>query len=136
MNALSRMIEAARPGGHILDLQVIRPDPYIELEGRAIARIDGAGLFAWADAAVAAIDDRIAAGDLVEQTVDDHDVRKHYSDSADLVDDVASSRRSLHDADVPMLRELRRPLVVRERCRTRLLRVSSVEEAASTACTP
>lgn len=136
MHALSRMIEAARPCGHILDLQVIRPDPYIELDGSTFARIDGAGLFAWADAAVAAIEARIGAGDLVEEAMDDHDVRKHYSDGAELVDDVAGSKRSLHDADVPMLRELRRPLVVRERCRTRLLRVSSVDAAASRACMP
>lgn len=123
MNALSRMIEATRPGGHILDLQVIRPDPYIELDGRVIARIDGAGLFAWADAAVAAIESRIAAGDLAEEATDDHEVRKQYANGVELVDDVAQSKRSLPEQSVPMLRRIRRPIVVRERCRTRLLRV-------------
>src|SRR5512134_864590 len=118
------MVEATRPGGHILDLQVVRPDPFVELDGRTIARIDGAALFVWADAAVAAIEARIAAGDLVEEAVDDHDVRKHYTDGADLVDDVAQSKRSLPEEAVPRLRTIRRPLVVRERCRTRLLRVS------------
>ena len=122
MNALSRMIDAVRPGGKILDLQVIRPDPYVELDGRTIARIDCAPLFAMADAAVAAIDARIVAGDLVEEAVDDHDVRKHYSDGYELVDDLAGSKRSLAHADVSMLRALRQPLAVRERCRTRLLR--------------
>jgi len=121
VNVLSRMIDAARPGGKILDLQVIRPDPFIELEGRPMARIDGAGLFAWADAAVSAIEARIAAGDLVEEAEDDHDVRKHYTGGAELVDDVAQSKRSLLPHDVAMLRTLRQPLVVRERCRTRLL---------------
>ena len=123
MSALSRMIDAARRGGHILDLQVVRPDPLIELDGRAIAHINGTALFAWADAAVAAIDARIAAGDLVEEAVDDHDVRKHYSDGHDLVDDVAASKRSLPERFVPTLRAVDRPLVVRERCRTRRLRV-------------
>ena len=123
MNALSNMVEAARPGGHVLDLQVIRPDPYIELDGRVIARIDGAGLFAWADTAVAAIESRIAAGDLAEEATDDHEVRKHYTGGAELVDDVAQSKRSLPEQAVPALRRIRRPLVVRERCRTRLLRV-------------
>jgi ribulose 1,5-bisphosphate carboxylase large subunit-like protein len=117
------MIDAARPGGHVLDLQVIRPDPVIELGGRPISHIDGEPLFGWADAAVAAIDARIAAGDLVEEAVDDHDVRKHYDDGAALVDDIAGSRRSLPEADVPMLGAIRRPLVARERCRTRRLRV-------------
>jgi hypothetical protein len=124
VNALSRMIEAARPGGHILDLQVVRPDPTIELEGRPIAHIDGSGLFAWADAAVAAIEARVASGDLEEEARDDHDVRKHYTDGAELVDDVARSKRDLPEQDVPTLQAIRRPLVVRERCRTRLLRVS------------
>jgi hypothetical protein len=117
------MIDAVRPGGLVLDLQVIRPDPYVELDGRTIARIDGTGLFAWADAAVAAIEARIAAGDLAEEAVDDHDVRKHYTDGAELVDDVAQSKRSLLPEDVAMLAAIRQPLVVRERCRTRLLRL-------------
>jgi hypothetical protein len=124
VNALSRMVEAARHGGLILDLQVIRPDPVVELAGHPIAHIDGAPLFAWADAAVAAIDARIAAGDLTEEAADDHDVCKHYTDGAELVDDVAQSRRTLPAEAVPTLQAIRRPLVVRERCRTRLLRVS------------
>lgn len=119
MNALSRMIEATRPGGHILDLQVVRPDPEVELDGCAVAHIVGAPLFASADAAVAAIDARIAAGDLVEEATDEHDVRKHYTDGAELVDDLAQSKRSLPEQAVPMLRRIRRPLAVRERCRTR-----------------
>ena len=49
--------------------------------------------------------------------------RMHYSDGADLVDDVAGSRRSLPEAVVPMLEAIDRPLVVRERCRLRRLRV-------------
>lgn len=123
MDALSRMIEAAAPGGLILDLQVIRPDPYVELDGEVVARIDGAGLFAWADAATAAVDARIAAGDLVEEAVDDHDVRKRYSAGADLVEDVAGSKRRFPEEVVPVLQRIDRTLVVRERCRGRRLRV-------------
>ena len=123
MDALSRMLDGVAPGGLVLDLQVIRPDPQIELDGRVAARIEGAPLFQWADAATAAVDARIAAGDLVQEAVDDHEVCKHYSDGADLVDDVAGSRRSLPEAVVPMLEAIDRPLVVRERCRLRRLRV-------------
>jgi hypothetical protein len=117
------MIEATVPGGLILDLQVIRPDPYVELDSKVIARIDGGPLFAWADAAVAAVEARIASGDLVEEAVDDHDVRKHYSDGADLVEDVAGSKRRFPEEVVPMLKRVEKPLVVRERCRLRRLRV-------------
>jgi hypothetical protein len=117
------MIEAAAPGALILDLQVIRPDPYVELGDEVVARIDGEPLFAWADAATAAVDARIAAGDLVEEAIDDHDVRKHYPDGADLVEDVAGSKRRFPDEVVPALRRIQGPLVVRERCRVRRLRV-------------
>jgi hypothetical protein len=123
VHALSQMIEAVAPRGLILDLQVIRPDPYVELYGEVIARIDGEPLFAWADAATAAIDARIAAGDLVEEAVDDHDVRKHYSEGADLVEDVGSSKRRFPDDVIPILAAIEQPLVVRERCRLRRLRV-------------
>ncbi len=123
MNALSRMIDAAVPGGLILDLQVIRPDPFVELDGVVVARIDGEPLFRWADAATAAVDARIAAGDLVEEAVDDHDVRKHYSDGAELVEDVAGSKRRFPDEVVPIVAAIEQPLVVRERCRLRRLRV-------------
>src|SRR5687767_12496070 len=97
------MIEATAPGGLILDLQVIRPDPFVELDGEVVARIDGEPLFAWADAATAAVEARIAAGDLAEEAVDDHDVRKHYSDGADLAEDVAGSKRRLPDEVVPIV---------------------------------
>lgn len=123
MDALSRMLDGVAPGGLVLDLQVIRPDPQIELDGRVVAQIDGEPLFQRADAATAAVDARIAAGDLVQEAVDDHEVCKHYSDGADLVDDVAGSRRSLPEAVVPMLEAIDRPLVVRERCRLRRLLV-------------
>jgi hypothetical protein len=124
VNALDKMIDATAPGGLILDLQVIRPDPYVERGGKVVARIDGEPLFAWADAAREAVEARIAAGDLSEEAVDDHDVRKHYSDGADLVEDVAGSKRRFPEDVVPLLKRIEEPLVVRERCRLRLLRVS------------
>ena len=55
--------------------------------------------------------------------MDDHDVRKHYSDGADLVEDVAESKRRFPEEVVPMLKRIEKPLVVRERCRLRRLRV-------------
>jgi hypothetical protein len=117
------MIEAAAPGGIVLDLQVIRPNPVVEVDGRAVCELDGEPLFEWADAATAAVDARAAAGDLVEEAVDDHDVRKHYEDGADLVDDVAQKKRRLDPTDVPKVRAIDRPVAIRERCRLRRLRV-------------
>jgi hypothetical protein len=117
------MIEAVRPGGAILDLQVIRPDPLIELDGAVIAGIDGAALFESADAATAAIDARIEAGDLVEVAVDHHDVLEHFADGAELVARFADSRRNIEEAAVPRLRLIADPLVTREPCRLRKLRI-------------
>ncbi len=123
MDVLDRMLAAVAPGGVVLDLQVIRPNPQVELDGAVVCEIDGEPLFEWADAATAAIDTRAAAGDLVEEAVDDHDVRKHYPDGADLLDDFAGSKRRLPAAAVPLVRPIERPLSVRERCRLRRLRV-------------
>lgn len=123
MDVLRNMVAAARPGGLILDLQVIRPDPVVEVDGRALCEIDGEPLFATADAATAAVDSLIAAGQLDEEATDDHDVRKHYATGADLVDDFADKRRKLPETAVPELRALAQPCVVRERCRLRRLRV-------------
>jgi len=122
------MLEALVPGGVVLDLQVIRPDPKVELDGRPVCEIDGEPLFRWADAATAAVDARIASGDLLEEAVDDHDVRKHYPNGADLVDDVAGSKRRLREADVPRVRAIEAPVVVRERCRLRRLRLTDRDQ--------
>ena len=125
MNVLSRMLEAAAPGAIVLDLQVIRPNPKVEVVGRVVCEIDGEPLFEWADAATAAVDARLAIGDLVEEARDDHDVCKHYPDGADLVDDFAGSRRRLPETAVPVLLTIQQPVVVRERCRVRRLRVAA-----------
>ena len=123
MDVLGRMLETLAPRGVVLDLQVIRPDPKVELNGQAVCEIDGEPLFLWADAATAAVDARIASGDLVEEAVDDHDVRKHYPNGADLVEDVADSKRRLREVDVPRVKAIQAPVVVRERCRLRRLRL-------------
>jgi len=123
VHVLRNMVEAVRPGGLVLDLQVIRPNPTAEVDGRVVCEIDGEPLFLTADAATAAVDALIRAGRLVEQAIDDHDVRKHYANGAELVDDFADKKRRLPNATVPGLRALARPCAVRERCRLRRLQV-------------
>jgi hypothetical protein len=121
VHVLRNMVSAAKPGGLVLDLQVIRPDPRVEVDGRFVCEIDGSSLFRMADAATAAVDALIAQGRLVEDAVDDHDVRKHYRTGADLVDDFAGKQRTLPMQAIPLLRTLEDPCVVRERCRLRRL---------------
>lgn len=115
MHVLGRMIEAVKPVGLILDLQVIRPDPQVELNGRVVAEIDGEPLFRWADAATQAVDVRIEADDLLEEAVDDHDVREHYSDGAELVERFAGSKRPLSEEVASRLATIEEPLVRRLR---------------------
>ena len=120
------MVDAVRPGGIVLDLQVIRPNPRAESGDVVICEMDGTPLFAKADAAVAAVDALIAAGRLVEEAVDDHDVLKHYPSGSDLLDEwERGDRRPLGDGP-DRLREIHRPCVTRERCRLRRLRVCGV----------
>ena len=117
------MVEAVKPGGLVLDLQVIRPNPVVEVEGQQVCEIDGEPLFRNADAATAAVDALIAKGKLVEEAIDDHDVREHYDGGPDLIAGFADKRRQLPGDALPALRELKRPCIVRERCRLRRLRV-------------
>jgi hypothetical protein len=123
VHVLGNMVEAVKPGGLVLDLQVIRPNPTVEVDGRVVCEIDGERLFRTADAATAAVDALVDAGRLVEQAVDDHDVRKHYTSGPELVEDFASKERRLPSTGLPDLRSLALPCAVRERCRLRRLSV-------------
>jgi hypothetical protein len=123
VDVLGRMLEALVAAGLVLDLQVIRPNPQVEVDGRVVCEIDGEPLFRWADAATAAVDARIAAGDLVEEAVDDHDVRQHYPDGADMLDEWADKKRRLPETAVSVVRAIEQPVAIRERCRLRRLRL-------------
>jgi hypothetical protein len=123
VHVLGKMIEAVKPGGVVLDLQVIRPNPTVEVKGRVVCEIDGEPLFLTADAATTAVDALIRSGRLLEQAVDDHDVREHYDNGTDLVGAYANKRRQLPDHALPRLLELRQSCAVREHCRLRRLQV-------------
>lgn len=123
MDVLGNAVAGARPGGTVLDLQVIRPHPVVESDGEALSVVDGEPLFRRADAAVAAVDALVAAGRLSEEAVDDHDVLSHYASGAELVDDLEPKERSLAPDDARRLRAVARPCAIRERCRLRRRRV-------------
>jgi hypothetical protein len=121
VHVLSNMVDAVKLGGVVLDLQVIRPNPLVEVDSRALCEIDGEPLFRLADDAAAAVDAFIAADRLLEQKVDDHDVLKHFPNGADLVADFADKERQISDEWVPLLLTVAGPCVTRERCRLRQL---------------
>jgi hypothetical protein len=122
VHVLRNMVSGVKPDGLVLDLQVIRPNPVVEANGEQLSEIDGEPLFALADAATAAVDAAVAAGRLVEEAVDDHDVRKHYPSGADLADDFAGKKRRV--LDEARVRAVAQPCTTRERCRLRRLRVA------------
>ena len=124
VHVLRRFQEVLVPRGLMLDLQVIRPQPVVETHGRVVCEIDGSPLFRTADGAGAQVDAMIEAGLLSEEAADDHDVLKHYSSGAELVDDFADSPRDLPPDWIPRLAATDGEHVVRERCRTRRLRRS------------
>ncbi len=121
MHVLHNMVNAVHPGGRILDLQVIRPNPRVEEGGRFVCEVNGDPLFRRADAATAAIDALIRSGRLVEEAVDDHDVRTHFPNGPELVADFEPKERSLPESAIPKLLAITQPVVIRERCRLRRL---------------
>ena len=94
MHVLRRFREALVPDGLMLDLQVIRPHPVVEVDGRIVCVADGGPLFAGADAATAGVDLLLEEGLLAEEAVDDHDVLEHYATGRELVDDWAPKKRA------------------------------------------
>lgn len=122
VHVLRRLREALVPDGIVLDLQVIRPHPLVEVDGTVLCEIDGSSLFVGADAARAAVDLLVEERALKEEKVDDHDVRKHYIDGAALVADFEKGERKIPVAAIPLVRAVERECVVRERCRVRRLR--------------
>jgi SAM-dependent methyltransferase len=122
VHVVRRFREVLVPGGVVLDLQVIRPDPRVELDGRLVCEIDGTPLFAWADAARAAVDLFVAQRLLEEEALDDHDVLQHYESGAALIEEWAPKKRKLPAQAIPVLRTMERECIVRERCRLRRLR--------------
>jgi hypothetical protein len=125
VDVLRNMVEAVRPGGLVLDLQVIRPNPVVESGGESLCEIDGEPLLQRADAAADAVDDFVAQGRLVETARDDHEVRTHFTDGDELVDHFNEGIRNLPPEAVPRLRAHARPCAVRERCRLRRLLVTT-----------
>jgi hypothetical protein len=117
------MVAAVMPGGLILDLQVIRPDPVIESGQERICEIWGGPIFATADAATAAIEETIATGLLTQEAVYDHQVRTHFPTGPDLIDDFAGKTRRIPEQALPTLLATAGPVTMRERCRLRRLRV-------------
>jgi len=122
VHVLRRLREALVPEGVVLDLQVIRPHPVVEVDRTVLCEIDGSSLFVGADAARAAVDLLIAERLLEEEATDDHDVRKHYVNGAALVDDFETSDRKIPAEAIPSLQAIGRECVVWERCRVRRLR--------------
>jgi hypothetical protein len=123
VDVLSHMVAAVRFGGTVLDLQVIRPDPRVEVGGEFVCVVDGEPLFRRADAATRAVAALVGRGRLVEQATDDHDVGTHYPTGAGLVADFKGKERRLPEEALPQLLTVAQPCVVRERCRLRRLSV-------------
>lgn len=124
MNVLRNMIAAVKPGGLVLDLQVIRPDPVVESGEERICEVWGEPIFATADAATVAVEAAIATGLLAQEAVDDHQVSTHFTTGPDLVDDFAGKKRRIPEEALPMLATAG-PVAIREHCRLRCLRVSA-----------
>jgi SAM-dependent methyltransferase len=121
VHALRRFTRALAPSGAILDLQVVPPEPAVEVDGRIVCRLQGGTLLADAAAAAAAIDEEIAHGLLREEAVEDHDVLRHFPTGAALVEHFRTRPRSVPASCAPLLEASAGPHIVREACRLRRL---------------
>jgi SAM-dependent methyltransferase len=122
VRALRRFREALAPGGTILDLQVVAPEPTVEVNGEVVCRLEGGALLDDAATAAAVIDDEIARGLLREEAVDDHDVLRHFSTGASLIEHLRTTARPVAAGAAPLLKASARPHIIRETCRLRRLR--------------
>ena len=129
VNVLSRFREALTPSGLILDLQVVPPQPVVEVDGADVCEVEGDSLLDAAGAATAIVDGLVERGVLHEEGRHDHVVRRHFSSGADLVAHFETRTRSLPAEAVPMLAKVDRPCAVREPCRARGLRNTEVSLA-------
>jgi len=125
VHVLRRFREALAPAGVMLDLQVIPPDPVVEVDGAGVCSIDGSVLLDAAAAATIVVDEMIAGGLLRDEGGDDHDVLRHYPSGGSLVEDFEASKRSVPPAAIPLLKAIERPCIIRERCRLRRLRTTA-----------
>ena len=123
MDGLDRMLDALAPWGVALDLQVIRPTRGWRSAAGSSARSTAARSSSGRMRRLPPSTRGIVAGDLVEEAVDDHDVRSHYPSGRDVVEDVAESKQRLPESAIRALEALDEPVVVRERCRLRPLRL-------------
>jgi hypothetical protein len=130
VHVLRRFERALAPNGAILDLQVVPPEPAVEVDGGIVCRLEGGTLLADAAAAAAVIDEEIARGLLREEGVDDHDVLRHFPTGAALVQHYRTRPRSVPASFVPRLEASARPHIVREACRLRRLRKASLQRPA------
>jgi SAM-dependent methyltransferase len=122
VHVLRRFRRALVPGGAILDLQVIAPEPAVEVNGKVLCRLEGGTLLEDAAAAAAAVDREIVRGLLHQEAVDDHHVLRHFPTGASLVEHFRPRPRSVPTGFVPLLEASARPHIVREACRFRRLR--------------
>ena len=124
VHVLRRFRKTLVPGGVMLDLQVIPPDPVVEVDGVVVCSIDGSVLLDAAVAATIVVDEMIAGGLLRDEGGDDHDVLRHYPSGAALIEHVETSNRSAPPDAIPLLNAIERPCVIRDRCRLRRLRTT------------
>lgn len=123
VRVLHRCRVALVPGAVMLDLQVIPPEPVVEVYGAAICSLEDGGLLDDAATATGVVDELVERGLLYEDGVDDHEVLHHCSSGPALIEYFQPKRRSIPVHAIPLLAATDRPCVVREACRMRRLRV-------------
>lgn len=108
-------------GGVVLDLQVVPPEPVVEVAGTVVCSVEGDVLLHGAVEATDVVDEIVRLGLLTDDGADDHEVLHHYACGADLVEHFETKERSIPPEAARLLAATERPCRVREACRLRRL---------------
>jgi len=122
VHVLRHLYEGLAPGGQVVDLQAVEPSGRVEVDGRALGRIDDTAFFRRARVAVAGLDVLVDDGLLVRGRQVEFDTLVHYDTGPELVAAIAdSTERQLPFSLAARLADTG-PCAVRERSLVRVMR--------------
>jgi hypothetical protein len=122
VHVLRHLHEGLAPGGQVVDLQAVEPSGRVEVDGRALGRIDDTVFFRRARVAVAGLDVLIDDGLLVLDGQLEFDTLVHYDTGPELIAAIADSTERRLPVTVAARLADTRQCAVRERSLVRVLR--------------
>ena len=123
MSALHRIHSALVPGGLVLDMQPVAPQPPVESNGRRLGSLDMREWRVTIDQVAALVDQTIADGLFMEEAERRYDVLETFDDGKELVETVREwTGTKISQTLTARVERAMPPLTIRESVRLRALR--------------